>query len=147
MSSPLEALVGSWEVVATLGDGTRVSNGTATFEWIADGDFLLMRGTTDITAAAPQIWHDNAPRSSTAVIAADDHTGTYAYGYADSRGVHRVHQMTLENGEWLIWGQPGPGFYQRFVGKVGDDRIEGRAERLSDGETWELDFEATYVRK
>jgi hypothetical protein len=143
----LEILVGEWEVVSVLDDGTVATTGSSTFEWIGDREFLLQRGTTEVTDAAPQIWHDNAPRSSSAVIGADDRTGTFAYAYADSRDVHRVHQMTLDDGEWKIWGQAGPEFFQRFIGKVGADRIDGRWERSTDGENWELDFEGTYVRR
>jgi hypothetical protein len=144
----LEVFLGEWEVVSVLADGTRATEGTSTFEWIGDGAFLLQRGTTEVTDAAPQIWHDNAPRSSTAVIGADDRTGTYVYAYADSRDVHRVHQMTLEDGEWRIFGQAGPDFHQRFVGSFSADgnRIDGRWERSSDGKTWEPDFEGSYTR-
>jgi hypothetical protein len=140
----LDALIGEWEVVATLSDGTRASTSHAAFEWIADGGFVLLRSRVEELI---DVWQGRAPETTAAIIGADDRTGRYGYLYTDSRDVHRVAEMTLEDGEWRIWGQPGPEFHQRFIGVVSGDRIDGRWERSTDGETWELDFELTYTRK
>jgi hypothetical protein len=149
MTNALETLIGEWQVVATLGDGTRVSDSRTSFEWIADGDFLLQRGGFEPPEDGPQVWKDNAPQSFTTVIGADDRTDRYGYLYADSRGVKRVAEMSFDGREWQIWGQPGADWYQRFRGTVSDDgnRIDGRWENSGDGESWELDFELTYTRR
>jgi hypothetical protein len=78
--------------------------------------------------------------------------------YFDSRGVKRLFLTALEGSTWKIWRAPGedwndangPGFDQRFFGKVSADgeTIDGRWERgLGDaGDDWELDFPITYRR-
>jgi hypothetical protein len=143
----MKALDGTWnlELVA---DGEIVAREQIVSEWIAGGDFLLHRAETEVLDSAPQIWHDNAPRSSTVVMGADDPSGRYAFLYADSRGVHRVYEMTLDAREWRVWGRSGPEFFQRFLGLISEDgeRIDARWERSSDGDSWELDFEAIYRR-
>ena len=145
--SALERLVGEWEMEMSPEDVV-VARAHLVYEWIADGDFLLERSTTELTDDAPQIWRDNAPTSSSVVIGADDYTGRYGYLYADSRGVKRVHQMSIDGDEIRIWGESGPEFFQRFVGVFSADgrRIDGRWERSTDGQTWELDFEGTQTR-
>jgi hypothetical protein len=149
MTNALETLIGEWQVVATLGDGTRVSDSRTSFEWIADADFLLQRGGFEPPEHGPQVWKDNAPRSFTTVIGRDDRTGRYGYLYADSRGVKRVAEMSFDGREWQNCGQPSADWYQRFRGTVSDDgnRIDGRWENSRDGESWELDFELTYTRR
>jgi hypothetical protein len=144
----LEALVGEWELAITTGDGETFSGGRARFEWIADGAFLKQRGEAAFSDDVPQVWRDNAPRTIDAVIGLDDHSGTYSFLYYDSRGVHRVYGMSLEDGEWQIRGQAGPEFFQRFIGTFSDDRatIDARWEHSTDGEGWQLDFELTYSR-
>jgi hypothetical protein len=79
--------------------------------------------------------------------------------YFDSRGVKRLFLMALDGTTWKIWRAPGedwtgpdgPGFNQRFIGELSADgnTIAGRWERgMGDsGDTWELDFPLTYVRK
>ena len=78
--------------------------------------------------------------------------------YFDSRGVQRLYLMELEGSTWKIWRSPdedwngpqGPGFDQRFVGRISadGDTIEGRWERgMGDGGGWEIDFPVTYVRR
>ena len=77
----------------------------------------------------------------------------------DERGVKRMFMTAVEGSTWTIWrvpgedwnGPDGPGFNQRFIGEISADArtIEGRWERgMGDaGDTWELDFPLTYVRK
>jgi hypothetical protein len=144
----LDALVGEWELAITTGDGETFSGGRARFEWIADGAFLKQRGEAAFSDDVPQVWRDNAPRTIDAVIGLDDHSGTYSFLYYDSRGVHRVYEMSLDDREWRIWGQAGPEFFQRFSGTLADDgsRIDARWERSTDGEDWQLDFELRYSR-
>jgi hypothetical protein len=79
--------------------------------------------------------------------------------YFDERGVKRLFMTTLEGSIWKIsraagedWNGPdGPGFDQRFIGRIsGDGRtIEARWERGNGDASneWELDFAIRYVRK
>jgi hypothetical protein len=141
----LDSLIGEWEVVATL-DGEQMSRSITIFKWIAGGDFLFQRSEV---AELAELWQGRAPTWLTSVIGADDPSGSFAYLYADSRGVHRAYEMTLDDREWRIRGQAGPQFHQRFAGVFSEDgtRIEGRWERSPDGASWELDFELTYTRR
>ena len=143
----LEVLAGEWEVSAVV-DGRTVTKTRQSFEWIADGAFLLGHAETEIADDAPQVWKDNAPRSASVVIGRDDRSGRYGYLYVDSREVRRVYEMSLDDRTWRIWGRAGEAFFQRFVGTFSDDgqTIESRWERSSDAENWELDFEGTYAR-
>jgi hypothetical protein len=145
---PLEKLIGDWVIEMKPG-GVVVARAHAVGEPIAGGDYVLIRSETELTDDAPQGWHDNAPTSSSMMLGADDRSGTYACLYADSRGVHRIYEMTLDERDWRMSGQAGPEFFQRFIGAFSDDgsRIDGRWERSVDGETWELDFEGTYTRR
>src|SRR4051794_1112000 len=102
----LDALVGQWEFTAVV-DGKAVTTTRQSFDWIADGAFLLGRAETSIADDAPQIWKDNAPRSASVVIGCDDRSGRYGYLYVDSRDVRRVYEMSLEGREWRIWGRAG----------------------------------------
>jgi hypothetical protein len=56
--------------------------------------------------------------------------------------------MTLEDGEWKIWGRSGEDFFQRFSANLSDDgnTITGRWEKSSEGSEWETDFDLTYTR-
>jgi hypothetical protein len=143
----LDVLVGEWDADAVV-DGRVVATFHYRNELIEDGAFLMQRGKSKIADDAPQQWKDNAPTSSTIVIGADDNGGTYGYVYADSRGVRRVYDMSFDGKEWRIWGQSGPEFFQRFSGTLSEDanEIAGRWEHSPDGQSWELDFEATYKR-
>jgi hypothetical protein len=93
-------------------------------------------------------WRENSPLPTTALIGLDDTTGEFTMLYADARGVHRVYRMTLVGDVWTVW-RDAPGFNQRFTGTMSADgnRIDGRWEMSKDGETWNLDFELSYVRR
>ena len=79
--------------------------------------------------------------------------------YFDSRGVERLYLTEIEGSTWKIWRAPGedwnypngPGFDQRFIGKISADgnMIDARWERGTGdaGDRWELDFPVTYRRK
>jgi hypothetical protein len=145
--NPLDALAATWDVEMVV-DSDVVARARIVSEWIADGQFLLHRSETTLPEDPPQVWRDNAPTWSAVVIGADDRSGRYGYLYADSRGVHRVYEMSLEGREWRVWGRAGPEFFQRFLGVLSEDggRIDTRWERSTDAEAWELDFEGSYTR-
>jgi len=68
--------------------------------------------------------------------------------YFDSRGVHRVYGMTVADGVWKMW-RGAPGFNQRYVGKISDDRktIIGQWEMSEDGKQWHVDFDLSYRKQ
>jgi hypothetical protein len=67
--------------------------------------------------------------------------------YSDARGVCRVYQMSIGNGEWKLWREGEP-FSQRFTATLSDDRntITGRWEIAEDGTNDTTDFDLIYRR-
>jgi hypothetical protein len=136
---PLAILVGTWTVELSFPtDPPGTVTGQASFAWLDDGDFLVMR--TGTKGAGPP-W-------STCVIGRDDATPTFTALYFDDRGVSRIYQMSMNGREWRQW-RDAPGFAQRFIGTVSADgnSIVARWEKSMDGTTWEHDFNLRYSRR
>jgi hypothetical protein len=133
----LEPLVGEWTLEAIPPGGPPwPGSGSARFEWMEGAPFLIEH------SAAP----DPAP-DGVSVIGCDAANGTYFQLYSDERGVCRVYEMTIGDGEWRLWREGEP-FAQRFTGRFSDDgnRIEGRWEAAKDGTSWETDFDLNFTR-
>jgi hypothetical protein len=132
--SKLELLIGEWKLDVP-GVEAEARN---TFEWLEGGGFVIQRSTID----RPEF------PNGVMVIGATGPAGGLQQHYFDSRGVHRVYEMTLEDGQWTLFRE-GPDWPQRYVGQFSDDgnRIAGRWERgESLGAPLELDFEMNYTR-
>src|ERR1019366_8996690 len=84
---------------------------------------------------------------SVSIIGCDATNGKYCQLYSDERGVCRVYEMTIGNGEWKLWrlGEPFP---QRFTASFSDDGnpITGRWEIGEDDTNFTTDFELIYRR-
>ena len=137
----LDQFVGEWTLSGGLVDPPIEMGGTTNFEWLEGGGFLLQSTTTS---------REEFPNSISA-IGLDEGSGEYLMHYFDSRGVARVYEMSLNDGEWKLEREPsGPrsDFWQRWIGEFSDDvkTIEGRWEKSDDGSDWELDFPVTYTR-
>jgi hypothetical protein len=135
----LEPLVGEWATEASIAPGL---HGSAVFEWMLDGQFLVQHST---------IPHPAAP-DGYSIIGVDEAGEVYTQHYFDSRGVARLYAMTFDGRDWELL-RTSPDFFpldfsQRYTGALSEDRntIEGRWERSNDGSTWELDFGLTYRR-
>src|SRR6266550_2107771 len=114
----LEPLVGEWTVEAKWPDGEPwPGGGRVTFEWHALGAHLLERGTVELPEAPDNV----------SIIGCDAANGTYFQLYSDERGVCRVYEMSIGNGEWKLWREGEP-FSQRFTATFSDDgdTITGR---------------------
>jgi hypothetical protein len=98
---------------------------------------LVQRWTVDLPEAP----------NGTAIIGCDAVNGTYFQLYSDDRGVCRVYQMSIGDGEWKLWREGAP-FPQRFTGKISEDgeKISGRWEKAEDGTNYTTDFYLTYTR-
>ena len=142
----LDAMVGRWTVRPKVaGVGTAWTE----FGWQDGGLFLRQYSDAEpMPATAPRAWRENAPFPTTAVIGLDDAEEQFAMLYADARGVHRVYRMSFADGVWRIW-RDAPGFNQRFTATMSPDgnRMDGQWETSTDGLSWDLDFELTYVRE
>ena len=134
----MDALVGAWTTEATHpAFGDTVVSGTASFEWLDGGHFLVQRSRTD---------HPELP-DGLSVIGAMDEGPELSMHYFDSRGVHRVYRVSFDDGVLRLW-RDAPGFSQRFTGPIGDDgrTITGRWELSRDGSTWDDDLQITFRR-
>jgi hypothetical protein len=133
----LDVLVGEWMMEAGPPGGPPwPGDARVSFEWLADA-YLIERWTVALPEAPDGI----------AIIGPDQSGEQLVQHYFDSRGVARVYGMSLEGGVWELW-RDGDDFSQRFSGSFSDDgqRIEGRWEIAHDGNTWETDFDLTYIK-
>ena len=132
----LSPLLGRWTLEASLAPGAA---GTAVFEWLLDGAYMLERS---------EVPFPEAPDGH-CVIAADGER--FLQHYFDSRGVTRLYVMTFDGAEWTLRRESADfsplDFSQRYVGRLSADgqRIDGRWE-IDHGGGYEVDFELNYVR-
>ena len=133
----LDAFVGEWTMEAGPPDGPPwPGEGRVSFEWLEGQTWLIERWSVEMPEAPDGI----------AIIGKDESEAPYAQHYFDSRGVHRIYAMSLEDGEWKLWRE-GPPFAQRFSGSFSADgkTISGRWERQDEG-SWVTDFDLTYKK-
>jgi len=145
VGKPLDALqpfIGEWAV-----EGRHVEfpdtviRGASVFEWWGDRTFLIHRATLD---------HPGFP-DSIAVKGATQPNGGLAQHYFDSRGVHRLFEMTFAGGVWMLDRKAvGPkDFDQRMTATFSTDgnTITAQSE-LRDARTHEMrpDFSVIYRR-
>lgn len=64
--------------------------GRVTFEWLASWAHLLQRGTAELPEAPDNV----------SILGCDAANGNYFQLYADERGVCRVYEMRIGDGEW-----------------------------------------------
>jgi hypothetical protein len=112
--------------------------GRVSFGWLDGGKFLVQRWTVEVPEAPNGI----------AIIGVGDEPGRLRQHYFDSRGVHRVYEMSLIDRVWKLWRDAPDPFPQRYVGTFSDDgkTITGRWEKAEDGSHWEPDFDLTHRR-
>ena len=134
----LEPLLGQWALKATSPDGEPwPGEARASFEWHESRAHLIARSTVDAPGAP----------NTTSIIGCDAANGTYFQLYSDDRGVCRVYQMSIGDGEWKLWREGDP-FPQRFTGTISEDgeQISGRWEKAEDGVNYTTDFYLSYTR-
>jgi hypothetical protein len=139
-------LVGAWTTEAThpAFPGTTV-RGAAEAQWLEGERFLIFRARTD---------HADFPDS----ISIIGDTGGPQMHYFDSRGVHRIYEVQVNDDGWEIAreaagreeleiGRDAPAFSQRLTLTFeDDDTMAGRSKISSDGKTWQDDLQITYRR-
>jgi hypothetical protein len=142
---PLEVLSGRWNVqirwspkTHKLVGGPATVEGTARFDWIEYGHFLVQHQGKG---------ENGGPPEARLLMGRDDTSGEFSVLYADARGVSRVYRMSFDERVWRIW-RSAPGFNQRFGGRLSAHgrTIEAHWDKSADGETWERDFDLTYTR-
>lgn len=135
----LEPLVGEWTLEAIGADGTPwPGEGRTTIEWHDSGAHLVQRSTVELPEAPDTI----------SIMGCDAANGSYFQLYSDDRGVCRIYEMSIGDGEWKLWREGEP-FAQRFTARIEDgaNTIVGRWERALDGDAFELDFDLIYRRR
>ena len=134
----LEPLVGDWTFEARWPDGELwPGGGRTTFEWHPSGAHLIERGTAELPEAPDNV----------SFIGCDAANGTYFQLYSDERGVCRVYEMRIGDGEWTRWREGEP-FSQRFIARISDDgdTITARWEIAEDHVNFTTDFDLVYRR-
>jgi hypothetical protein len=140
----LESMVGDWDVTLThawfLDSLDTEIRGSATVEWFADA-FLLLRSTFVNRTAA------QGGSAWVLALGRNDPRDTFVALSYDDRGVHRVFDMTFADGEWTLLRED-PDFHQRIVMRLGQDRIDMRADASEDGgTTWRKDLDYIFLRR
>ena len=134
----LDPLVGQWDLTGSAPGGEPWPvGGRSTFEWHPSGAHLVQRTVVELPEAP----------DSLCIIGCDAANGTYFQLYSDERGVSRVYDMSIGNGEWKLW-RTGEPFAQRFTATLSEDgkTMFGRWEKAEDGANYEADFDLTYRR-
>ena len=148
---PLNRLIGHWTTEAThpAVPGVIV-RGTTTFEWLEGERFLISRARTDHPDFPDAICiigfagRDRAVTDEAAQAVPEDQLSMQ---YFDSRGVHRVFDVTADDDGWRAT-RAAPGFSQRFTNTFteGGDTIVGRTQLCEDDLHWKDDLQITYRR-
>jgi hypothetical protein len=93
--------------------------------------------------------HPDFPDSISVIGATGPH-GRLALHYFDTRGVHRVYDMTFENSVWTLSRKGGPGdFDQRYLGQLSPDgkMIVGSWKKTEPGgSVMKHDFDITLTK-
>ena len=134
----LQPLVGEWTMEAAWPNGDPwPGGGRMTVEWHDSGSLLVQRTTVDLPEAPATV----------SIIGCDGANGTYTQLYTDERGVCRVYEMSIGNGEWKLWRKGEP-FSQRVAATFSDDgnTITGRWEIAEDGTSYATDFDLIFRR-
>lgn len=132
-------LIGKWETVGSHPYLPGITlHGHASFNWIDEGAFLMMRSEND----------EGKIPSAIAIFGSDDSTGELFMMYFDERKVSRKYEVSFKGGV-LKWWRNDPTFSQRFTCELsGDGNImTGKGKMRKDGTTWEEDLQLEYRRE
>ena len=134
--APFDELIGTWATEAThpLFDG--VVLGSAAFEWLPGGHFIIERSQND---------HELFP-DAIGVIGAPEAGDGLVMEYFDSRGVRRTYGVSLEDGLLRIW-RDDPTFAQRFSATLRRVSFEGQWQLARTPGDWQDDLKVSYRRR
>jgi hypothetical protein len=133
---PFDALIGTWDTEATHPKFDGVVLGSATFEWLDGGQFLIERSRNE---------HELFP-DAISVIGASEAGDGVVMEYFDSRGVRRTYGVSLDDGVLRMW-RDHPGFDQRFSATLERDAFEGQWQLAETPGHWQDDLKVTYRRR
>ena len=133
--APFEALIGTWSTEAKHRLFDEVVLGSATYEWLEGGHFIVLRSHND---------HELFP-DAISVIGRPESGEGLVLEYFDSRGVRRTYGVSLEDGV-MRWWRDHPGFDQRAYAKLGPDAFEFVFQLAETPGEWVDDLRTTYRR-
>jgi hypothetical protein len=134
--APFDALIGTWSTEAKHRLMDEVVSGSATFEWLEGGHFVVLRSHHD---------HDLLP-DALSVIGRPESGEGLVLEYFDSRGVRRTYGVSFEDGV-MRWSRDQPGFEQRSYAKLGADEFEFVAQLAETPGEWQDDLRTIYRRR
>ena len=135
MMQPFDVLIGTWTTEATHPMMDAVVPGTATFEWLEGGEFLILRIHNE---------HQQFP-DSISVIGAPETGDGLVMEYFDSRGVRRTYGASFEDGVLRFW-RDEPGFEQRFAATPDAAGFVGQWQMARTAGDWQDDLKVVYRR-
>jgi len=135
MNGSFDVLIGTWTTEATHPMLDAVVPGSATFEWLAGGAFLVQRVSND---------HEQFP-DSISLIGAPETGDGLVMEYFDSRGVRRTYGVSFEDGVLRVW-RDEPSFEQRFAATPDAAGFVGQWQMAKTPGDWQDDLKVVYHR-
>jgi hypothetical protein len=136
MLEPFDALIGEWATESRHPLVDEVVTGSAAYEWLEGGHFVVLRSHND---------HELFP-DAICVIGRPESGGGLVMEYFDSRGVRRTYGASLEDGV-MRWWRDQPGFEQRARAVVGADAFELVSQVAEAPGEWRDDLVTSYRRR
>ena len=133
---PFDALIGTWSTEAKHRLVDEVVPGSATFEWLEGGHFVVLRAHNEHALFPNALCVIGRPESGEGLV----------LEYFDSRGIRRTYEVSLEDGV-LRWWRNAPGFEQRAYAELGPDGFEFVAQLAETPGEWQDDLRTIYRRR
>jgi hypothetical protein len=133
---PFEALIGTWSMESRHPLVDEVVTGTATFEWLEGGHFVVLRSQNDHELFPDAICVIGRPESGEGLV----------LEFFDSRGVRRTYDVAIEDGV-MRWWRDAPGFDQRSSGTLAPDEFEFVSQLAETPGEWRDDLRTIYRRR
>jgi hypothetical protein len=133
---PFEAMIGTWDTVATHPKFEGSVPGTVTLEWLEGGHYIIQRSRNE---------HELFP-DAICVIGRPETGDQLLMEYFDSRGVRRTYGIAIEDGVLRVW-RDHPGFDQRMQARLAHDGFEAQYQLAETPGEWKDDAKMIYRRR
>jgi hypothetical protein len=136
MLAGFDVLIGAWSTEAKHRLFDEVVPGSATFEWLEGGHYLVLRSHNEHELFPDAICVIGRPESGEGLV----------LEYFDSRGVRRTYNVSIEDGV-MCWWRDEPGFEQRSTAKLAPDEFEFVSQLAETPGEWVDDLKTVYRRR
>jgi hypothetical protein len=133
---PFEAMIGTWDTVATHPQFEGSVPGTVSLEWLEGGHYVIQRSRNE---------HELFP-DAICVIGPPETGDQLLMEYFDSRGVRRTYAIAIEDGVLRVW-RDQPGFDQRMQATLADDGFEAQYQLAETPGEWRDDLKMIWRRR